>query len=115
MGDGPMFGQNGLLYDSNVVGVLAARGLERNSFPSHSFSWHLSPSPTADPPSSPSRLDPTPLSLPPPPRPRRFAVPTAREFRSLQQTVTANCHMAPGRRASLSPCPDGPDLFPVQT
>lgn len=65
-----MFGQNGLLYDSNVVGVLAARGLERNSFPSHSFSWHLSPSPTADPPPlppPPASIQPLSLSLLPAP------------------------------------------------
>lgn len=76
----PAFGQNGLLHDSNVVGVLAARGLERNSFPSHGFSWHLS------------------LVYPsPPPLQRSLAtalMPQKASLRSLQQTVTAKCHMA---------------------
>ncbi|KAK5934355.1 hypothetical protein CgunFtcFv8_014760 [Champsocephalus gunnari] len=83
-----MFGQNGLLYDSNAVGVLAASGLERNSFPSHSFSWHLSlcyASPTATTPQPPAH------AFPPP---KNFTLPRARELRSLQRTVRVNCHAA---------------------
>ncbi|KAK5872834.1 hypothetical protein PBY51_013496 [Eleginops maclovinus] len=83
-----MFGQNGLLYDSNAVGVLAASGLERNSFPSHSFSWHLSllyASPTA------TTLQPPRLRFP---APKSFTLPRVQELRSLQQTVRVNCHTA---------------------
>ena len=88
VGDGLMLGQNGLLYDSNVVGVLAARGLETNSFPSHSFSWHPSPlcaSPTATTlhPLNPQHLPARPL-----PRPQSFDVPRG----AGAQVITANCH-----------------------
>lgn len=77
MGDGPMFGQNGLLYDSNVVGVLAAWGLERNSFPSHSFSWLLSPLYTS----------PTVIPLHARSRPKLHSAESAEV-----QVIIANCH-----------------------
>lgn len=108
VGDGPMFGQNGLLYDSNVVGVLAAWGLERNSFPSHSFSWHLSPlyaSPTA------TTLQPQHnLSHPPKASPCREHRSSGHYGKLSQLTVTR-----PRMLASLSSCPDEPGLSPVQT
>lgn len=72
------FGQNGLLHDNNVAGVLAARGLERNSFPSHSFSWHLSPVYAPLPFSAPT-LHPFPHYVTHAPE-------------SFTQVITANCH-----------------------
>lgn len=103
------FGRNGLLHDSNVVRVLAARGLERNSFPSHSFSWHLSP--VYGPP------HPRPLSSTS--SPATSLTPQNASLKSLPQTVTAKCHMvkdASGTvlvswRARRAPVPNTASLF----
>lgn len=117
VGDGPMSGQNGLLYDSNVVGVLAAWGLERNSFASHGFSWHLPPlyaSPTA------STLHPLSLPSPihhrqPPTAPRKLSPcgehRSSGHYSELSQLTVTRSRML----ASLSSCPDELGLFPVQT
>lgn len=88
---GQCLARAGLLYDSNVVWVLAARGLERNSFPSHSFSWHLSPLFFFFFlfPSHPQLQSSHPLSLP-----ASLTLPRAQELRSLQQAVKASCHPA---------------------
>lgn len=99
VGDGLMFGQNGLLYDSNVFGVLAASGLERNSFPSHSFRWHLSlvyASPRA------TTLHPSP-PLPHPPPQKKTSPCRERGSSSRYDQLSRLTVTGPGMQVSLSP------------